>query len=161
MQNPEKPTNDKDYVIECDLFHTLTKKAKRDDVDGIFCAIQAAMAYNCEYVDVGYLVGQIMPPGRTTTDAYCSNIGPEGLAFFHFLYDIKLKKAGCSDYHEYEFTRKHLPKTLVAYIKTSCDPGSEAFKTAYEKQVEKLKTVRRKILAENIYLSSEQIIMNS
>ena len=161
MNKSNESESDKDYVIECDIFHILTKKHKREDLDGIYCAIQAAMAYDCRYVDVGSLVGKIMPRGRKTSGCYCSNIGPVGLAFFHFLFEIQLEKAGSTDYHNYIFTRRFFPKTIEAYMKTSRDPKSDAFQKAYNDQVTKLETERQKILDNNIYLSSGQVLLNS
>lgn len=147
---------EKNYVIECDIFHKLTKKHKREDIDGIYCAIQAAMAYNCEKVDVGALVGKIMPRERKTTDCYCSNIGAVGLAFFHFLFDVKLNEAGSTDYHEYIFTRKFFPKTVVAYMKTASNPSGDKFRAAYNKQVSLLEKERQKILDTTVWLSFEE-----
>lgn len=138
--------NDPDYISECDLFHEMTVKQKRRDVSEVYYAIQSALAFNAKRVDVGCLAGKIMPPGRLLTDCYCSPIGPEGLAHFSFLFDIELVKKGSSDYHDYRFKRKTDGASVIAYLKTSCNPDEVEFDKRYEAYLKKLTKLRTKLI---------------
>ncbi len=135
-----------EIAIEYDIFHMLAKKHRRTDVEHVFIAIQAAIAFSQKAVDVGAVAGLIMPEGRNTMDVYCPNIGPEGIAHFYFLFDIKLVQAGSSDYHDYRFTRRHDGAVIDAHLKTACEPCGPKFQRAYSAYVQKLDAERDQLV---------------
>ena len=126
----------------------LAKKAhRRDDVCRVYLAIQAAIAHGCETVDVGRLMGAMMPEGQSSmTDDY-DGIGAGGLAYFCWLFEIELVSAGESDCHDYRFRRRHDSAQVVASLKTAHAPRSLQFQQEYERELRKLKAKRAHLLA--------------
>ncbi len=123
---------------EFDLFHLLTKKYGRQDIEEIFLAIQSGMAFNAKRVDVGRVCGQMMAFKGRIMDTYCAPIGASGLAFFSFLFKVDLEREGGSDYHDYRFIRRHDGVMLIAKLKTATAPESPKFAACYNEMFQKL-----------------------
>ena len=137
-----------EWKIEHDIFHMLVRRYKRPDLNRVYLAIQSALAYQQTKLDVGWLMGQMVAEGRgTILDRYCDPIGPEGLAFFHFLFQTELVEEGLTDYHTYRFTRRYDGATVLAYMKTASDPSGVRFKRDYHRQLSKLDRSRDHIVA--------------
>ncbi len=135
-----------DLVREHQIFWMLVKGCRDHPVGRVYLAIQAAIAYGAERVDVGWLMGEMMAQGRKTMGPDCDSIGAGGLAYFHWLYEVELVEAGDTDYHEYRFRRRSDGKTVVARLKTGADPRSLHFQQAYDRERRKLEGKRAKFL---------------
>ena len=62
--------SDRGVLTEHQIFWMLVKKArKRDDVGRVYLAIQAAIAYGQETVDVSWLTSAMMAEGQDTMNA--------------------------------------------------------------------------------------------
>ncbi len=139
---PTSPSPD-DAVIEHQIFWMLVKKAsRRDDVGRVYLAIQAALAHQRTSVDIGSLLGAMMPEGRDRMDAACDRLGADGLAYFHWLYEVELSSTGDADYHHYQFRRRADGAQITAYLRTAPDPRSLQFQQEYERQRRKLEKKR-------------------
>ena len=137
-----------DFATEHQIFWMLVNKAeRRADVGRVYLAIQAAIAYGRESVDVGWLMGAMMAEGRATTDVSCDQIGTDGLAYFYWLYEIELTSAGDADYHHYRFRRRHDGAHVSAYLRTAHAPRSLQFQQGYDRQLRKLEKKRAGLLA--------------
>ena len=135
-------------VLEHQIFWMLVKKGqRRDDVGRVYLAIQSALAHQCATVDVGSLVGALMPEGRRTNDAACDQIGADGLAYFHWLYKVELTSPGRSDHHHYLFCRRGDGARVSAYLRTAALPKSLQFQQTYERQKRELEAKRARCLA--------------
>ena len=145
------------FITEHQIFWLLVKKAfRRDDVSRVYLAIQAAIAYQQATVDVGWLTGAILPEGRLTADATGDLIGADGLAYFHWIYEVELSSAGEADYHHYRFRRRHDSAQVLAHLRTATAPKSLQFQQEYERQRRKLEKKRSELLATYRPRSSEQ-----
>src|SRR5579875_2769002 len=112
-----------DVGTEHQIFWMLVKKAhKRDDVGRVYLAIQAAMAYGQETVDVGWLTGAMMVEGQNDMGAAGSPIGADGLAYFDWLYEVELIAVGETDRHQYRFRRRHDGTQVLALLRTADAP---------------------------------------
>ncbi len=125
----------------------LVKGSRDHPVGRVYLAIQAAIAYGAERVDVGWLMGAMMARGRKTMGPDCDDIGASGLAYFHWLYEVELVEAGSADCHEYRFRRHSDAKTVVASLRTGADPRSLYFQQAYERERRQLEKKRENFLA--------------
>lgn len=125
----------------------LVKKAcRRDDVARVYLAIQAALAFGRESVDVGALLGALMPDGQRAADASGEAIGAEGLAYFFWLYEIELVSAGEADCHNYRFRRRADGAQVTAFLRTAPQPKSLQYQQRYERQRRSLETKRTEFL---------------
>ncbi len=139
-------------MIEFAIFFDLCKRYRRDDVEQVYIAIQAAISYGAKLVDVGPKLGQIRPPGyRGLDDGYDPGIGVSGLAFFHWIYDTKILKEGGTDYHTYRFIRRHDQKQIQVTLKTTNEPSDPDALSEYEEQVAKLSKSRNSLLVTKRY----------
>ena len=136
-----------DFAREHQIFWMLVKGSRDHPVGRVYLAIQAALAYGCETVDVGWLMGAMMAQGRKTTDASCDGIGAGGLAYFHWLYEVELTEPGAVDVHGYRFRRRGDGKEIVALLKTAAEPRSLYYQQAYERERRKLEKKRAGFLA--------------
>ena len=136
-----------DFAREHQIFWMLVKGSRDHPVGRAYLAIQAALAYGCETVNVGWLMGEMMAQGRKTTGPDGENIGAGGLAYFHWLYEVELSVAGVADEHEYQFRRRADGKTILALLKTASDPRSLYFQQACERERRKLEKKREDFLA--------------
>ena len=125
----------------------LVKGSRDHPVGRVYLAIQAALAYGRETVDVGWLMGEMMAQGQKTTGPDCDHIGSGGLAYFHWLYEVELAGAGATDTHEYRFRRRADGKEVVALLRTGADPRSLHHRQAYERTRRKLEQKRASFLA--------------
>lgn len=142
------PQSKEPAVQEPQIFWMLVKKARRrDDVARVYQAIQAALAFKQETVDVGALLGVLMPEGRRTNDDACDAIGASGLAYFHWLYEVELTSPGEFDYHHYLFRRRNDGAQVLAYLRTAAFPKSLQFQQTYERQRRELEGKRAQLLA--------------
>ena len=64
------------------IFWMLVKGSRDRPVGRVYLAIQAALAYDCETVNVGWLMGEMMARGRKTAGPDGESIGAGGLAYF-------------------------------------------------------------------------------
>ena len=130
------------------IFWMLVKKAhKRDDIGRVYLAIQAALAYERETVDVGWLMGAMMAEGRSTMDTSCDDIGAGGLAYFYWLYEVELAAAGDADHHDYRFRRRRDGAQVFAHLRTATAPRSLQFQQTYERERRRLEKKRAALLA--------------
>jgi hypothetical protein len=134
-----------EWKIEHDIFHMLTRRYRRRDVEEVYIPIQAAMAFGHTQVDVGAVAGKIMQEGRLTMDRYCINIGADGLAFFHFLFVTELIEAGPTDYH----------------MKTAADPDGAAFRAEYNESLEKLGKARDAIIEKHDWVRFSKVVKDA
>ncbi len=142
----ERPCHE-DTATEHRLFWMLVKKAqKRDDVGRVYLAIQAAIAYGQETVDVGWLAGAMMAEGQSSTGGPGDPIGAGGLAFFWWLYEVELSSVGEADRHQYRFRRRHDGAQVVASLRTADAPRSLQFQQEYERQRRYLEKKRAALL---------------
>ncbi|MBE7210172.1 MAG: hypothetical protein INR65_04070, partial [Gluconacetobacter diazotrophicus] len=95
-----------DPAQEHQVFWMLVKGARDHPVGRVYLAIQAALAYGQEAVDVGWLMGEMLAQGQRNTDAACDRIGAGGLAYFHWLFEVELAEAGAHETHVYRFRRR-------------------------------------------------------
>ena len=131
-----------DHAREHQIFWMLVKGSRDHPVGRVYLAIQAALAYGRETVDVGWLMGEMMAQGRRTADSSCDRIGANGLAYFHWLYEVELIAAGADDLHEYRFRRRADGKEVRAVLKTAADPRSLHFQQVYERERRRLEQKR-------------------
>ena len=135
------------FAPEHQIFWMLVKKAhKRDDVGRVYLAIQTAMAYGHETVDVGWMMGAMMAEGRATGDAHCDELGPGGLAYFYWLYDVGLSSEGEADCHHYCFRRRYDGVQTTALLRTASHPRSLQFQQKYERERRQLEKKRETLL---------------
>ena len=135
-----------DAVREHHVFWMLVKGCRDRPVGRVYLAIQAALAYDRERVDVGWLVGEMMARGQRTMEAAGEPIGAAGLAYFHWLYEIELSEAGEADSHQYRFRRRHDGKEIVAVLRTAAEPRSLHYQQAYEREKRALEKRRATFL---------------
>jgi len=150
-----------EWKIEHDIFHMLTRRYRRRDVEEVYIPIQAAMAFGHTQVDVGAVAGKIMQEGRLTMDRYCINIGADGLAFFHFLFVTELIEAGPTDYHTYRFCRRYDGASVDAYMKTATDPDGAAFRAEYNESLEKLGKARDAIIEKHDWVRFSKVVKDA
>ncbi len=136
-----------DFAREHQVFWMLVKGSRDHPVGRVYLAIQAALAYGRETVDVGWLMGEMMAQGRKTKDSSCDGIGAGGLAYFRWLYETELVEPGTADTHGYRFRRRSDGKEIVALLRTAADPRSLYFQQAYERERRKLEKKRGWFLA--------------
>lgn len=136
-----------DFAREHQIFWLLVKGSRDHPVGRVYLAIQAALAYGRATLDVGWLMGEMMAQGRKTTDSTDENIGPGGLAYFHWLYEVELAEAGATDQHGWLFRRRSDGKQVLATLRTGADPRSLHFQQAYARERRKLEEKRAKFLA--------------
>ncbi len=137
-----------DLAPEHQIFWMLvTKASRRDDVGRVYLAIQAALAYQHETVDVGWLMGAMMAEGRISNDDGCDRIGASGLAYFYWLYEVELSSVGEEDAHYYYFRRRSDGARITAYLKTASAPRSLQFQQEYERARRKLEKKRTALLS--------------
>ncbi len=141
---------------EHQIFWMLVKGCRDHPVGRVYLAIQAALAYGAGRVDVDWLMGEMMAQGRKTTGPSCDNVGAGGLAYFHWLYEVKLIEAGSTDCHEYRFRRRSDAKEVLASLKTGADPRSLHFQQGYERERRKLEKKREKFLAGYRWQTAEE-----
>lgn len=147
-----------EWVIEHQIFWMLVKRHRRNDVGHVYAAIQAAMAARLAEVDVGAMIFALQPEGRAEIGPYCPNIGPEGMAYFRWIYEISLLEPGLSDYHHYRMQRIRDGVATVAYMKTANYPAGRAFAERYEQQLAKLNRARNGILVKYRWKSSADLV---
>ena len=147
-----------DFAPEHQIFWMLVKKAhKRDDVGRVYLAIQTAIAYGRETVDVGWLLGAMMAEGRLTMDTHCDEIGAGGLAYFYWLYEVELSASGDADYHHYRFRRRYDGAQVSAYLRTATAPRSLQFQQVYERERRKLEKKRESLLVNYRWHSTAEL----
>ncbi len=126
----------------------LARKARRrDDVCRVYLAIQAAIAHGRATVDVGSLMGAMMPEGQSTMAADYEGIGAGGLAYFFWLFETELVSAGELDCHDYLFRRRHDGAQITTSLRTAPAPRSLQFQQEYERERRRLETKRAYLLA--------------
>lgn len=130
------------------FWRLVTKGQRRDDVARAYLAIQAALAYRQETVDVGWLMGALMAEGRRIPDATSDPLGPEGLAYFHWLYEVELLTPGDEDSHHYRLRRRSDGAQTVALLRTAPAPLSLQFQQRYDRQRRALEKKRAQLLAD-------------
>ncbi len=146
------------FAPEHQIFWMLAKKAhKRDDVGRVYLAIQAAIAYRHDAVDVGWLMGAMMAEGRTTMDAHCDALGAGGLAYFYWLYAIELTSPGNADCHHYRFRRRYDGAEVTAFLKTAHAPKSLQFQQVYERERRRLEKKRETLLTNYRWYSTAEL----
>lgn len=150
-----------DWVPEHDIFHMLAKKFRRLDVEEVYLAIQAAIAFDRKEVNVGRVIGEILPAGRMTASTYCENIGASGLAFFFFLFRVELADEGPTNYHSYRFVRRYDRATVTASLKTACDPSGEDFRREYDLWLKKLDRARDRIIDAHDWVRHDKTVRAS
>ena len=138
-----------DFVREHQIFWMLAKGQRDHPVSRVYLAIQAALAYGAESVDVGRLMGEMMAKGRETMDPSCERIGSGGLAYFSWLFEVELVSAGEADSHIYRFCRRHDGKPVLASLKTDVEPRSLHFQQDYDREKRRLETKRAILLAQH------------
>ena len=136
-----------EIVREHHVFWLLVKAGRDGAVARVYLAIQAALAYNAERVDAGWLMGETMARGRRTTGPAHEPIGAGGLAYFYWLYEVELVRAGEDDVHEYRFRRRHDGKEIVALLGTATNPLGLYFQQAYARQKRALEKRRQQFLS--------------
>lgn len=135
-------------VLEHQIFWLLVKKGRRrDDVARVYLAIQAALAFEQEAVEVGPLLGALMPEGRRTNDGACEPIGAAGLAYFSWLFEVSLSEAGEADFHRYLFRRRADGAQILVHLRTAPFPKSLQFQQTYTRQQRDLTAKRAQFLA--------------
>lgn len=112
----------------------------------MYLAIQAALAFGHETVDIGWLMGTMLADGRRTADATCEPLGAGGLAYFHWLYEVELASVGDADYHHYRFRRRHDGAQTIAYLCTTPVPRSLQAHQEYERAQRSLADKRKYLL---------------
>ena len=136
-----------DAATEHQIFWMLVKKArKRDDVGRVYLAVQAAIAYEQETVDVGWLTTAMMAEGQDATNADGDAIGARGLAYFCWLYEVELISVGETNCHQYRFHRRHDGAQVLALLKTANAPRSLQFQQEYEREKRYLESRRAALL---------------
>ena len=134
-------------AVEHQLFWLLVKKAhRRDDVNRVYLAIQAALASGRKIVDVGAMLGALMPEGRRTLDDTSEPIGADGLAYFCWLFEVELREVGEADQHVYRFRRRHDGATVDANLRTAPAPKGLQFQQVYERHRRTLEATRAELL---------------
>lgn len=146
-----------EWIPEHSIFHKLAKKFRRRDVEEVYLAVQSAIAFGCEKVNVGSIAGKILPEGRMTASPYCENIGASGLAFF-FLFHVDLVEEGMTDYHFYRFVRRYDGAKTTAYMKTAMDPSGPEFKAEYDQWLKKLDRARDRIIETHDWVRFDKIV---
>ena len=149
MSSVTTPTHAPDPTREHHLFWMLVTKAhRRDDVARAYLAIQAALAYRQETVDVDWLTGAMMPAGRRSPDPASDPLGAGGLAYFHWLFEVELLTPGEADCHQYRFCRRNDHAQITVHLRTAPFPRSLQFQQEYERQRRKLETRRALFLTD-------------
>ena len=128
------------------VFWMLVKGCRDRPVGRVYLAIQAALAFDRERVDVGWLTGEMMARGQREMGSACEPLGAAGLAYFYWLYEVELVEAGEGDSHEYRFRRRRDGKEIVARFRTAAEPRSLYFQQAYERERRALEKRREKFL---------------
>lgn len=141
------------FVQEHHVFWMLVKRHKRHDVGHVYLAIQAAIGLGMPYVNVGAMIGFMMPEERGMMGSYCPNIGSEGLAFFSWLYEFELVEKGGTDYHHYVFRRRYDGRSVTAYLKTTCDVGKPSAEAAFERMRSRLGKQREAIMVKHRWVT--------
>jgi len=147
-----------EWIPEHDIFHKLAKKFRRRDVEEVYLAIQSAIAFGRKEVDVGSIIGKIVPEGRMTASPFCENIGASGLAFFFFLFHVDLVEAGLTDYHFYRFVRRYDGAKTTAYLKTALHPNGDDFRSEYNQWFKKLDRARDRIIETHDWVRFDKIV---
>jgi hypothetical protein len=139
--------SDEEWAIEFLIFYELCRRYRRADIEHIYCAVQAGLAFGLKVVNVSELLWRIRPPGYHSLDrGYEPDIGAGGLAFFYWLYEINLLNQGGGDTHFYQFTRRHDKVSATVIVRTGDEPSSQIGKLEYERQFAKLQRSREAIL---------------
>ena len=130
------------------VFWMLVKGCRDHPVGRVYLAIQAALAFGCERVDVGWLAGEMMARGqRGAGGDGGERLGAAGLAYFYWLYEVELVGVGEGEMHEYRFRRRRDGKEVVALLRTAGEPRSLYFQQAYERERRALEKRRGRFLA--------------
>ncbi len=152
------PSTRENFAPEHQIFWMLTKKAhKRDDVGRVYLAVQTAIAYRRETVDVGWLAGAMMADGRDAMDTRCDSLGASGLAYFYWLYEIELAAEGEADCHHYRFRRRYDGAQVTANLRTAPNPKSLQFQQTYEREKRRLEKKRETLLANYRWHSTPEL----
>ena len=143
-------THDPDPAREHQMFWLLvTKGHRRDDVARAYLAIQAALAYHQPTLDPAWLMGAMLAEGRRSLAPSAEPLGPEGLAYFHWLYETELLTPGDADIHAYRFRRRSDDAHLTVQLRTAPNPHSLQYRQRYERQRRALEEKRARLLAAN------------
>lgn len=146
------------FAPEHQIFWMLVKKSqKRDDVSRVYLAIQAAIAYGQETVDVDWLSGAMMAEGQPIAAAVGNGIGADGLAYFYWLYAVELVTAGDSDCHHYRFHRRYDGTQIIALLRTAPAPRSLQFQQQYERERRRLESKRERFRANYHWLTTAEL----
>ena len=150
MSHAAISTHPVDPAREHQLFWLLvTKGHRRDDVARAYLAIQAALAYRQPTLDTAWLMGAMLAEGRRSPAPVAEPLGPEGLAYFHWLYETELVSSGDADTHVYRFRRRSDDAQITVQLRTSADPRSLQYQQRYERQHRALEEKRARLLAAN------------
>ena len=153
---------DQEWTIDYLIFSDLCKRYRRSDVEQVFVAIQAGLAFGARRVDVGPLLLELRPPGYPGLDAgYSPSIGTSGLAFFQWIYEIELAEEGPGLCHTYEIRRRHDQKRILAVLKTDKAPSGDAAKAAYDEQLRRLVKSRESVLLTKRYYTVAEYLFGN
>lgn len=150
--------NRQEWVIEHDIFHKLVRRFKLPHLEHVYLAIQAGLTFGQKTIDVGAIIGRMLPEGRMTADIYCPPIGANGLAFFYFLFTVERISEGRSDYHTYKFTRRYDNASIEVKLKTDSNPHGADFINEYTIWLKKLDKARDAIIEKNNWKPISKII---
>ena len=150
MSDAALRTHSPDPAREHQLFWLLvTKGRRRDDVAHAYLAIQAALAYRQPTLDVAWLMGAMLAEGRRSPAPVAEPLGPEGLAYFHWLYETELLAASDADTHAYRFRRRADNVQITVQLRTASQPQSLQFQQRYDRQRRSLEQKRTRLLTAN------------
>ena len=150
MSSVTTPAHAPDPAREHHLFWLLvTKGRRRDDVARAYLAIQAALAYGQPTLDAAWLMGAMLAEGRRSPAPVAEPLGPEGLAYFYWLYEAELLSEGEADTHAYRFRRRSDDAQITVQLRTAPEPRSLQYQQRYERQRRALEEKRARLLAAN------------
>jgi hypothetical protein len=144
--------------MECSLFHDLVHRFKRGYLEEIYVAIQAAIYFKARFVDVSDACNQIMTSEHTAIGKQALPIGPQGLAFFCFLFQVSLVEKGLSDYHTYRFTNRYSGASVLSRLKTDLHPDRADFQKSFDAMLKKLDKARDAIIDKSDWKSAPKTL---
>ncbi len=125
----------------------MLAKGERDHPVGrVYLAIQAALAFGVERIDVGRVMGEMMAKGRASMNPSSERLGGGGLAYFSWLFEVELAAVGDADGHTYRFRRRRDGKEVLATLRTADEPRSLHFQQDYERERRRLEKKRALVL---------------
>ncbi len=133
----------KEFIIEHLIFHKLLRKYRRQDLQHLYLAVQSALYFDRQAIDVGDYLCCVLPEGYSYAGAYSQPYSGRCLPFFSYLFHIDVPE-GADNYTRVYFTRRYDQAKLEVQLKID----SLAISKYYAETKMKLDKAREAMLVE-------------